>query len=412
MPISMPVFSLILFILVIALGVITKKNCGVIALVVAYLFGTFCLGMKPSQIYAAGWPMSVFFIALSTTFFFAIANVNGTIEVMAENIAYFAHGNARLLPVVFFIGGLIISGVGAGGLSIAVIAPIALYIATENKISVLMMSLVTMGGIMIGALSPFALNGIVANRFAMAQNIPGYNYLHLWAPYAAAMGLFSLAAYLLMGGLRLTRNESAARASFTKFNRNQLLTIIAIAVLLTGVIVFKQDIGLLAIACAGVLILFNAADQKAVFAATPWSTLILICGMSVLLKVVVTAGGFNYLENILKNIVTSDTVRPALVTLGGVMGAVSSGTGVVMPTLIPMAAEISKQPEMGTAFELITAVVVGTNGVVISPLSTVGALCVAGAPQSVDRNKLYNQLLLSALCFTIFSAVAAYFNFF
>lgn len=275
-----------------------------------------------------------------------------------------------------------------------------------------MMSLVTMGGIMIGALSPFALNGIVANRFAMAQNIPGYNYLHLWAPYAAAMGIFSLAAYLLMGGLRLTRNESAARASFTKFNRNQLLTIIAIAVLLTGVIVFKQDIGLLAIACAGVLILLNAADQKAVFAATPWSTLILICGMSVLLKVVVTAGGFDYLENILKSIVTSDTVRPALVTLGGVMGAVSSGTGVVMPTLIPMAAEISKQPEMGTAFELITAVVVGTNGVVISPLSTVGALCVAGAPQSVDRNKLYNQLLLSALCFTIFSAVAAYFNFF
>jgi Na+/H+ antiporter NhaD/arsenite permease-like protein len=409
---NMAEISLIVFAGVIIIGAATHKNCGVIALVAAYILGVFCLGMKPADIYAKGWPMGVFFMALSTTFLFAIANVNGTIEVMAKNIAYFAHGSARLLPLVFFVGGAVISGIGAGGLVIAVIAPIALYIAVENKIPVLMMSLVTMGGIMVGGLSPVAINGLVANRLAAEQNIPGYSYIQLWAPYAIAMTLFSLGAYVVMGGFRLPRGENSAAASLTPFDRKQTMTLAAIAVLLIGVIAFGQNLGLLAFACAGVLILFNAADQKKVFAATPWATLILICGMSVLLKVVVTAGGFTYLEDLVKSTMTGKTVKPAFVALGGVMGAVSSGTGVVMPTLIPMAADVAKQPGMGTAIELVTAVVVGTNGVVISPLSTVGALCLAGAPASVDRNKLYNQLLLSAICFSVLCAAAAYFNLF
>ena len=409
---NIAVVSLIVFFAVILFAAVTKKNCGVIALVAAYVFGIFVLKMKPAEIYAKGWPMGVFFIALSTTFLFAIANVNGTIEAMAKNIAYFAHGSAKLLPVVFFIGGAIISGIGAGGLVIAVIAPIALYVAVQNKIPVLMMSVVTMGGIMAGGLSPVAINGLVANRIAMAQNIPGYSYIQLWAPFAIAMTVFSIAAYVLFGGLTLPRVENAEAATWTPFDGRQKLTLLGVAALLVGVVGFKQDLGLLAFAIAGVLIVLGAADQKKAFAATPWATLILICGMSVLLRVVVTAGGFKYLEELLKAHMSASTVRPALIALSGVMGAVSSGTGVVMPTLIPMANEIAKNPEMGTAMQLITAVIVGTNGVVISPLSTVGALCLAGAPEGVDRNKLYNQLILAAVCFSVCCAAAAYFGVF
>ena len=77
---NLAVVSLIVFFAVILFAAVTKKNCGVIALVAAYVFGIFVLKMKPAEIYAKGWPMGVFFIALSTTFLFAIANVNGTID--------------------------------------------------------------------------------------------------------------------------------------------------------------------------------------------------------------------------------------------------------------------------------------------------------------------------------------------
>ncbi|MDY3868065.1 MAG: SLC13 family permease [Pyramidobacter sp.] len=405
--ISLPVLSLVVLVGVIALSVVTKKNCGIIALVAAYLLGTFAVGMKASAIYAAGWPMGVFFIALSTTFLFSVATVNGTVEVMAKNIAFFAGGSARLLPVIFFIGGAVISGIGAGGLVVAIIMPIALFVAVENKIPVIMMSLVTMGGIMVGGLSPLAINGIVANRLAIEQGIT--NYSALWIPYGVSMTLFSVAAYIVFGGITLPRAENCSGNRFTPFDRNQTLTLTAIAVLLVGVIAFKQDLGLLAFACGGVLLLLNAADQKKVIASMPWGTILLICGMAVLLKVVVTAGGITLLSEKLKTVLSPRSAQPIFVALGGLMGAVSSGTGVVMPTLIPLAADIAKQmPEVGSPLALIIAVIVGTNGVVISPLSTVGGLCVASAPEGVDRDKLYNQLLLSAVIFCAGSAVAAF----
>jgi hypothetical protein len=61
---------------------------------------------------------------------------------------------------------------------------------------------------------------------------------------------------------------------------------------------------------------------------------------------------------------------------------------------------------------LIVGVIVGTNGVVISPLSTVGGIAVASAPESVDKDKLYNQLLLSAVAFILLNAVASFIGLF
>ena len=89
---NIAVVSLIVFFAVILFAAVTKKNCGVIALVAAYVFGIFVLKMKPVEIYAKGWPMGVFFIALSTTFLFAIANVNGNI------VAVMAAGSAVEMP--------------------------------------------------------------------------------------------------------------------------------------------------------------------------------------------------------------------------------------------------------------------------------------------------------------------------
>ncbi len=56
---------------------------------------------------------------------------------------------------------------------------------------------------------------------------------------------------------------------------------------------------------------------------------------------------------------------------------------------------------------MIVADILGTNGVVISPLSTVGAMSVASAPEGTDRTKLFNQLLIAAGCWMVWSALMA-----
>lgn len=402
-----PVLSLIVLVAVIALSVVTKKNAGILAIMAAFIFSTVAancgVDIKVSKIVTSGWPMSVFFIVLSTTFLFGIATLNGTTEALSQNIAWLARGNAKLLPILFFVLGAIVSGAGAGGLIVAVIMPIALYVAVVNNISVIMMSLVTMGGIMVGGLSPLAINGIVAKQLCEAQGLMNYN--HMWAAYAASMTLFSLAAYLIFGGLKLKR--MAQMPEFVKFNQKQLLTLAAIAIVLIGVVFLGLDIGLMCFTCAGALLLLNAADQKKAIASIPWATILLIGGMAVLISVVNTCGGISYLSDKLSNIMGPRSAQPIFVILGGLMGAVSSGTGVVMPTLIPLASELAAELGTVSATRLVLGVIVGTNGVVISPLSTVGGIAVGSAPESVDKDKLYNQLLLAAVSFILLNAIAA-----
>mgnify|MGYP000973817964 FL=1 len=199
-----PVLSLIVLIAVIALSIVTKKNAGIIGLIAAYLFAVAAANqgveINVAKIATGGWPMTVFFIVLSTTFLFGIANINGTTQVLSRNIICLARGNNKLLPLIFFVFGAIISGAGAGGLIVAVIMPIALFVAVQNRIPVMMMSLVTMGGIMVGGLSPLAINGIVAKQLALEQGMTDYG--SMWLAYAVSMTIFSLAIYLIFGGLK------------------------------------------------------------------------------------------------------------------------------------------------------------------------------------------------------------------
>lgn len=415
------VASLIVLIAVIAFSAVTKKNAGVVGLVAAYIFSLAAAKcgteINVSKVVTGNWPTSVFFIVLATTFLFGIATLNGTTQALSKNIVCLARGNAKILPVIFFLFGAIISAAGAGGLIVAVIMPIALFVAVENGISVLMMSLVTMGGIMVGGLSPLAINGIVAQQLSVENNIIGESlsgYLPLWGAYATAMTLFSIGAYFLLGGLHPKKMENAATPHFTGFDKNQTLTLAAILVVLIGVIFFGQNIGLISFACAGVLLMLGAVDQKKAIAAIPWSTIILICGMSVLIcgmsvliSVVNTCGGIAFLSDGLENIIGERTAQPIMMVLGGLMGAVSSGTGVVMPTLIPLSAELSQTLGI-SSISIVIGVIVGTNGVVISPLSTVGGICVGCAPESVDKDKLYNQLLLAAVSFIVMSVVLSF----
>ena len=405
------VASLIVLVAVIALSAVTKKNAGIIGLVAAYLFALVAsacgTSINVSKVVTSNWPMSVFFIVLATTFLFGIATLNGTTQALSKNIVCLARGNAKILPLIFFVFGALISAAGAGGLIVAVIMPIALFVAMENGISILMMSLVTMGGIMVGGLSPLSINGIVAQQLSVengiiAESLSGY--LPLWGAFAAAMTVFSLAAYFLLGGLKPKKMEAAEKPHFVGLDRNQTLTLLAILVVLVGVIFFGQNIGLISFACAGVLLLVGAVDQKKAIAAIPWGTILLICGMSVLISVVNDCGGIDLLAGKLENIIGEKSAQPVMMVLGGLMGAVSSGTGVVMPTLIPLAAELSGTLNI-SAMSLVIGVIVGTNGVVISPLSTVGGICVGCAPESVDKDKLYNQLLLAAVGFIVMSVI-------
>ena len=379
--------SLVLLFFVIFLGMMTKKNVGIIGFLAAYVYGTFVTGMKAKEIYAGGFPTTVFFLIMASTFLFGIANHNGTSEVLAKNVSFVARGNNKLIPWMFFAAGAILAGVGGSMLILVVIMPIAYSTCLSRHLDVTMTSIIVLAGGMIGGLSPITLNGIVANTLAIQNGVD--HYMPIWGAYSFSIFLMAFLAYLFFKGWKVPNTEPDK--DFTPFHKAQVVTVICIILVCLATIFFKQNIGLVCLAFAAILILFNYCDQKVAIAAVPWGTLMLITGMSMLLHVVDKSGGITFLTKMLSGIITTSTAQPIMIALGGLMGAVSSGTGVVMPTLIPLAAKLAAANPDLNAISLMLGVIVGTNGVVLSPFSTVGALACGCAPDGVDVNKLYTK---------------------
>lgn len=206
-----------------------------------------------------------------------------------------------------------------------------------------------------------------------------------------------------MGGLKLKRRENT-RNVFTPLDRNQAITCVALLVVILGILLFEQDIALLAITVAVILMLLGQGDEQKIVSAIPWYTLLRICGMTVLINVVIQAGGINLLSNALSNLITEKTAQPVMIILSGVMNIFSSASGVVMPTLIPTAGILASEMDI-SLLSLITGVVIGANSMVISPLSIVGSFCLSSAPEGVDKDKLFRQLFLCAISIVLLGAV-------
>lgn len=81
----------------------------------------------------------------------------------------------------------------------------------------------------------------------------------------------------------------------------------------------------------------------------------------------------------------------------GLLSAVSSASGVVMPTLIPTAPTVAAGLSGVLPIVLVAGVVVGAHVVTISPLSTIGALGLSSANAETDKNKLFGQMLICAV---------------
>jgi len=84
---------------------------------------------------------------------------------------------------------------------------------------------------------------------------------------------------------------------------------------------------------------------------------------------------------------------------------------VVLPALLPTVPKLISQLGGGDPLALASSVVVAGHVVDSSPLSTIGALCIASAPAVEERQKLFNQMLAWGLSMAVVGAVMCYFLF-
>jgi di/tricarboxylate transporter len=407
-------------------------NMGTLGFVAAFLVGTIAVGMNTDDI-IAGFPSDLFLTLVGVTYLFAIAQNNGTVDLMIRGAVRLVRGRVAFIPwVMFGITGLLTAMGALGPAAVAIIAPIALGFAKQYKINALLMGMMVIHGAQAGGFSPISIYGVTVNNIVAKAEL-------LNSPLALFLGsLFFNAAigvllFVFLGGRSLigrtvhddidsdgstggspqpdgtggptpSDNGTGATATVTQteprvvvkptpthsVTYDQVLTLIGLGALAVFSLILDLDIGFVSMTVAAVLALASPKAQKGAVSQISWSTVLLIGGVLTFVGVLQEAGSVEWVGNGVAKLGMPLLVALLLCYLGAIVSAFASSTAILGAT-IPLAVPLLLAGEV-SPIGVVVALAISSTIVDVSPFSTNGALVLANA-QDVDRDRFYKQIL-------------------
>lgn len=407
----LPQISLLVLVAVIAVGFIKKINIGFFSIGAAFLLmllgmavdfqvpaGEAMRALKASDV-TKGFSSSMFVTLVGVTFLFGMASQNGTLDLFSKKIVALVGKRTYLIPVLMFFLSAFISAIGPGHIAAGILmTTFAVYLALELDINPMATALYAKLGANAGCASPLSLTGILAKELSTPLGYDGFS-LHLFLSTLLSGFVFTLVVYILYKGYKVKADNPMKLSEIPKFNRKQQITMASIVIMVICCIGFKLDTGLFAFVMAAVLILLGCADEKKAIKSIPWGTLIMICGVGVLVNMISVMGGIDLISDTLDSFMTARTAAPIMAATSGILSWVSSTTAVVMPTLYPISAEICQRFAGVNYVELISAITATSFAAAISPLSTGGAIIMssysaARETTTEEMNKMFYTLFL------------------
>jgi len=416
---SLPILAFLALILMIVLAMTLPINIGATSLGLSLVIGYYIAGQKVADI-VKSYPTSLFIMMAGVTYFFAMAQVNGTLEKIIKYTLKSVKGNTAVLPIIFFFVAFVLSAIGPGQNASFIMAPIVMLLAEEAGIAPLLLAIATSNGVQAGTLSPIALGGVVVAGITQKMGLSGLGGI-LWLNQTVAHFIMAIVAYLIFGGLKLWKVKDAgqrqalADIQVEPFTRNQLITLIAIVVFIIGVVFFKLDVGLGGFLFGTILAIFKIADEGKALKQMPWGIILFITGVMVLVDLMSKIGGMEVFASIISRLATPLTLTLVTGFICGVISAYAGTMGFVLPAFMPLAPVLMQKvgaPETFLLPMLSTILVCGFL-VDFSPLSATGAIFYANAGERTDKQKLFRQMItwglsmavagsiLCWLCFTV-----------
>ena len=440
MDISLPALvSILALVILVGISCVNEDlNVGFLGIAFGIIVGGVFAGTPASKVMNA-FPLSLFMILVGVTFLFGMAQTNGTMEKLTAYSIRACKGNTALVPIIIYILATFITTIGPGNIAgCALMAPVAMAIASKVKMPAFLMTLLVVGACNGAAFSPFAPTGIISNgiiaKCAPELGIPA-DYLNTlaWKIHfnsTIAQGFVNIGGFFVMGGLKWIREQKGAALDIDElapkpepFNAAQKTTLLLVAILIILVVVpglpgvkgtlpktitnMLSNVGSISFVLSIVLMLTGYGDSKAAVKVMPWSVIMMVCGVSVLIDVMDKAGGLNFLVEVMASVAGPTTICFWTAFVPAVISAYSSSSGVVMPMFLPMTPGLVELTG-GDAISIISAINVGSHLVDTSPLSTLGALCIASAGEEEDKGVLFRKLLIWGLSMSIVSGIVCY----
>ena len=440
MDISLPALvSILALVILVGISCVNEDlNVGFLGIAFGIIVGGVFAGTPASKVMNA-FPLSLFMILVGVTFLFGMAQTNGTMEKLTAYSIRACKGNTALVPIIIYILATFITTIGPGNIAgCALMAPVAMAIASKVKMPAFLMTLLVVGACNGAAFSPFAPTGIISNgiiaKCAPELGIPA-DYLNTlaWKIHfnsTIAQGFVNIGGFFVMGGLKWIREQKGAALDIAElapkpepFNAAQTTTLLLVAILIILVVVpglpgvkgtlpktitnMLSNVGSISFVLSIVLMLTGYGDSKAAVKVMPWSVIMMVCGVSVLIDVMDKAGGLNFLVEVMASVAGPTTICFWTAFVPAVISAYSSSSGVVMPMFLPMTPGLVELTG-GDPIAIISAIDVGSHLVDTSPLSTLGALCIASAGEEEDKGVLFRKLLIWGLSMSIVSGIVCY----
>ena len=401
-------------VIAVTLSMVTTINVGIVCLASAWIVGVLLGGMTVGEI-LEGFPTQLFITLAGVTLLFSMARGNGTLERITERAVRLCRGHRGILPIMFFFLALGLSSIGPGSIgATALLAPPAMLVAHRTGIPFLLMAIMIGNGALAGSLSPFSPTGVVANSVMVRMGFPGLEW-QTFINNILGHTLVAFGGYAVLGGLKLfKRSESTVEAveiAIEPLEPRHWLTLSVIAGLLVAVIGFNFEVGMTALTAATILTFARAADEKEAIHSMPWGVMLMVTGVTVLITLMERTQGLNLFTDLLVRLSTTESVTAVVAFVTGVVSVYSSTSGVVLPAFLPTVPGLVERLGGIDPIAVASAMNVGSHLVDLSPLSTTGALCMAGVPAGVDSQNLFNKLLAWGLSMTVIGALVSWLMF-
>lgn len=416
----------------VALGYKTKINTGFFAISFAYIIGCFFLDLKASDVIAM-WPIKIFFVIFAVSLFYNFAIENETLEKLSQYLLYKTRKIPHLLPYVIFFITTLLAGLGAGYFTVlAFMAPITLTLYEKTGLNKLAGAITVNYGALAGANFMTSGNGIIFKGLiedtGYTENVYSYTAPIFIVSTIIPIILITI-SIILSSKNQKSRDTNLSNEKPEKFNHVQSVTLkliltLVIIVLLPPIleVIFpgnemiqfinsKMDVGLIAIVFTVIALLLRLGDQKAIIAKVPWNTLIMICGVGMLISVAIEAGTIDILASWVGTNIPALLVPIALAVIGGIMSFFSSTVGVVAPALFPIVPSIATATGLNP-IALFASIIIGAQATSISPFSSGGSL-ILGSTGDKEKDKMFGDLMFkgvplcwsAAIIFTIILAI-------
>jgi di/tricarboxylate transporter len=405
--VSPSTWSLIAFLLAVGLSCTSRINVGFVALALAWGLGVLA-GLKPEAV-AAGFPAMLLLTLLGVTLLFALAEQNGTLEALARRFLGAVRDPRFVPPLIFFLGAFL-SGVGPGAVAAtALMAPLAMAIGLRAGASAFLVALMIANGTNAGNLSPLSAVGIIARDGMAKAGLTGHEGKVFIANFAAHVIVGIGAWAVLSRRARATAADRVAEAAalpepYPGLSPAQRFTIVVLLLWILGALVARLPVGFAAFAAASLIILAGASDETAAMKRIPLAVIVMVTGMTTLVSVLEKTGGMERVTSLLATFANGDTVNGLVAFVTGLISTWSSTSGVVMPAFLPTTASLASRVQ-GDPLAIALSINVGSSLVDVSPLSTIGALCVAALSDTDAARALFRSMMIWGLSMTVVGAL-------